>query len=204
MVKLIRLAIHISRKQETSPFVGPRSFRRDLTDQGLFFGRERETDEIVSLILRHKLSLVYAQSGAGKTSIFNAQVVPTLENLGCQVLPLGRVGSNHNIDHKPNFYLSNLFRSLIQKPHYMQSLGEFKPLSAFLNECFSNPKDKRGKNIPQVLIIDQLEELFTLYPDRWIMEQREDFFQEVADALNYKDNYFLRIVFVIREDYLDH
>ncbi|MFY9796419.1 MAG: hypothetical protein WAK17_00515 [Candidatus Nitrosopolaris sp.] len=56
------------------PYVGPRSFGRDIVDQRRFFGRDEEGDEIVSLISAHKLVLVYAQSGAGKTSIFNAHL----------------------------------------------------------------------------------------------------------------------------------
>src|SRR5215212_2655747 len=74
------------------PYIGPRPFKRDIEDQKRFFGRDDETDEIVSLILGHKLVLIYAQSGAGKTSIFNAKVAPTLEKYGFQVLPTARVG----------------------------------------------------------------------------------------------------------------
>ena len=75
----------------SEPFIGPRSFRRDAEDQARFFGRDLETDEIISLISAHKLILVYAQSGAGKTSIFNAQVIPALEGLGFEILPMSRV-----------------------------------------------------------------------------------------------------------------
>jgi hypothetical protein len=186
-------------EREINPFVGTRPFTRSTDDRALFFGRDRETDELVSLILRHKLTLVYAMSGAGKTSIFNAQVIPTLENFGCTVLPIGRIGLNPNVDqlHKANFYLENLVGSL--RPD--QSLLEVKSLSEFLNVYFPTIRDKRGKVIPQILIIDQLEELFGLYIDSW-PKQRNEFFQEVADALNCKDNYFLRIVLILREDYL--
>jgi len=76
------------------PFVGPRAFTRDPADIKRFFGREDESDEILTLILGHPLVLVYAQSGAGKTSLFNAKVVPSLEQNGFQVLPLVRVGSS--------------------------------------------------------------------------------------------------------------
>ena len=57
--------------QSLEPYIGPRSFNRNLKDQKRFFGRDYETEEIVSLISSHKLVLIYAQSGAGKTSIFN-------------------------------------------------------------------------------------------------------------------------------------
>jgi len=50
--------------QSLEPYVGPRSFRRDIEDQLRFFGRDAETEEIVSLITSHRLVLIYAQSGA--------------------------------------------------------------------------------------------------------------------------------------------
>ena len=74
------------------PFIGPRPFTRTRDDQKRFFGRDDETDEIVSLILGHRLTLVYAQSGAGKTSILEAQVGPKLVEYGFEVLPRARVG----------------------------------------------------------------------------------------------------------------
>jgi hypothetical protein len=48
-------------------------------------------------------------------------------------------------------------------------------------------------------VFDQLEELFGLYPENW-HQQREEFFRQVAEALN-EDN-MLRVVFIIREEYL--
>jgi hypothetical protein len=64
------------------PYVGPRYYTRSQKDQSRFFGRDEETEEIVSLILGHRVVLIYAQSGAGKTSIMEAQVAPTLEKYG--------------------------------------------------------------------------------------------------------------------------
>src|SRR6188472_360112 len=79
-------------QEEWSPYVGPRPFKREPEEQKLFFGRKYESEKIISLIYSHKLVLIYAQSGAGKTSIFNASIVPALEQRGLQVLPLGRIG----------------------------------------------------------------------------------------------------------------
>jgi hypothetical protein len=63
-----------------------------------------------------------------------------------------------------------------------------------LSDCFPC-KENHG----QVIIFDQLEELFNTYPDRWI-EQQKEFFQQINDSL--ENNSFLRIIFIIREDYL--
>ena len=63
-------------EKQLEPYVGPRSFGRTVEDQARFFGRNQETEEIITHISSHQILLVYAQSGAGKTSILNAQVTP--------------------------------------------------------------------------------------------------------------------------------
>ena len=62
---------------EAEPYVGPRFFRRE--DQSIFFGRSREANELLSLVISHSVVLLYAQSGAGKTSLINAKLEPLLE-----------------------------------------------------------------------------------------------------------------------------
>ena len=172
-----------------------------------------EADEIVSLILGHRLILVYAQSGAGKTSIINAKVAPMLEDYGFQVLPSARIGnvsntkghlsSNTNIrpSNNKNVYMYNAIQSLIREKVNSSSLLDKSELSDFLKSYYPiSNDDLTGQPKSQVLVFDQIEELFTYYPnDRW-REDQKDFFQQVAKAL--KDNAFLHIVIVIREDYL--
>src|ERR1044071_4181162 len=71
------------------PYPGPVPFQRK--DQPLFFGREHETDELVSLITAHPIVLLYSQSGAGKTSLLNAGLIPLLERLEFKVVGPARV-----------------------------------------------------------------------------------------------------------------
>jgi len=71
------------------PYVGPRPFER--TDQSIFFGRNREANDLLSLIIAHPVVLLYAQSGAGKTSLLNAKLIPMLEEKRFEVLPIARV-----------------------------------------------------------------------------------------------------------------
>src|SRR5829696_1504738 len=194
------------------PFIGPTHFTRDPEHQKLFFGRDDETDEIVSLILGHRLVLIYAQSGAGKTSIFEAQIAPTLKKYGFEVLPRVRVGitsdtkdeltsiiTDKMASHELNFFMYNAFQSLISETDDTSSFM-YKTLSEFLDTYFSTHKDKSGKIVQQVLIFDQLEELFSFYGGKTLRKQQQYFFKQVADAL--EKNPQLRIVFVIREDYL--
>ena len=197
------------------PYVGPRSFRRDDEDQKRFFGRDDETDEIVSLISAHKLVLVYAQSGAGKTSIFNAQVIPTLENLGFEVLCVARVQVttstiSNNLKYDDNTKLPLSQQVKIDNPYIFNAIQSLKPnigskllanksLTEFLSDYFPNHIDDNGEVIPQVLIFDQLEELFSFSAKKW-KEHQEAFFKQISQALN--NNSSLRIAFIIREDHL--
>jgi len=56
-------------------YIGPRPFQ---TGQKLY-GRDREAAELVSLLISQRLILLHAPSGAGKTSLIQAKVVPALE-----------------------------------------------------------------------------------------------------------------------------
>ena len=207
--------------QHLEPFIGPRPFKRDKDDQSRFFGRDVETNEIVSLIASHRLVLTYAQSGAGKTSVFNAQVTPELERYGFEVLPTARLqgtatttamitaldsksySSKDNIDkdnpaaQTENLYIYNAIQSLLPNVDSESVLG--MSLFEFLDKYFPNHKDNNGYPLPQVLVFDQLEELFSFYPNKWIDQQKE-FFEQVADSLD--NNPLLRVVFIIREDFL--
>ena len=49
-----------------NPYVGPRTFTQ--AESTVFFGREREARELLSLVISQRLVLFYAQSGAGKSS----------------------------------------------------------------------------------------------------------------------------------------
>ena len=60
------------------PYVGPRPFRKE--EQAIFFGRDGEIRELSSLVVAHRTLLLYARSGAGKTSLINAGLVPRLVN----------------------------------------------------------------------------------------------------------------------------
>lgn len=96
----------------TNPYVGPRSFRREEADR--FFGREREAQDLLARVLSERLVLFYAQSGAGKSSLVNARLVPGLEEVGFVTLPVGRVsgGLPQSMDAVDNIFAFNLMMSL--------------------------------------------------------------------------------------------
>jgi len=83
-------------------FVGPRPYEEK--DARIFFARDREARDLLSLVIANPLLLIYAPSGAGKTSLINARLAPMLgrvkdpdltpllgEGKGFDVLPTARV-----------------------------------------------------------------------------------------------------------------
>lgn len=63
-----------------SPYPGLRAFRAD--EAPIFFGRDRETDELVEKLSdsRHRLLVVVGASGSGKSSLVAAGLLPRLKN----------------------------------------------------------------------------------------------------------------------------
>lgn len=61
-----------------SPFPGLRSFSESDQDAALFFGRDRDQELIVANLLASRLTLLYGQSGVGKSSILRAGVANRL------------------------------------------------------------------------------------------------------------------------------
>src|SRR5262249_44861068 len=153
-----------------------------------------EASDLVSLTVAHSEVLLYAQSGAGKTSLLNAKLIPLLEQEGFEVLPLARVHGPGGQDAR-NLYVLN---ALLSWNTEGQESGHLASLS--LNQFLAKRPHARVDDdpAPRAIIFDQFEELFTSYPERW--QQRLSFFEQVSVAL--KEDSLLRVVFVIREDYL--
>jgi WD40 repeat protein len=183
----------------TNPYVGPRPYERE--DSGRFFGRDQEASELLSLIVANRAVVLYAQSGAGKTSLLNASVIPALEAEGFEVFPVARVQgpalADVDLAQIPNIYV---FYTLVS-----WSSGEECDAQALATETIAgflagrpHLLDEYGDPAPRALIIDQFEELFTTFPQRW--RDRESFFNQLNQAL--QNDPVLRIVFSMREDYV--
>lgn len=184
--------------EEGNPYVGPRPFER--RHAALFFGRDREVNELVSLIIAHTEVLLYSQSGAGKSSLVNARLIPLLEAEGFDVLPSARVqGVVEGVDPGEigNIYAFHTMMSWADRGADARQFARTS-LADFLR-ARKNPVDDAGNPVLRVAIFDQFEELFTAYPDRW--QERRGFFIQVREAIKEADS-GLRTVFVMREDHL--
>ncbi|NJN68247.1 MAG: hypothetical protein HC884_16805 [Chloroflexaceae bacterium] len=70
-----------------NPYVGPRAF----TAGERLYGRNQEIRQLLNLLIAERIVLLYSPSGAGKTSLVQSALIPTLEREGFPVLPVMRV-----------------------------------------------------------------------------------------------------------------
>ncbi len=208
-----------------NPYVGPRPFKKE--DSKRFYGRDQESNTLISMVIAERLVVFYAQSGAGKSSLINARLLPGLSARGFIVLS-GRVsGAAGEGVQADNIFTYNLLLSLEHTLHPDQPVNQEALTHLTLGQYLSNlevdaPEEvtaQIGENgtedaktqmafidVPQTiggiqplaLIIDQFEELFTSNPGAWA--QREPFFQQLCDAM--EEDPYLWVVLTIREDYI--
>ncbi|MDY7078293.1 MAG: WD40 repeat domain-containing protein [Chloroflexota bacterium] len=186
---------------KNNPYVGPRPYERG--ERCYFHGRKREVRDLLSLILAERVVLFYAPSGAGKTSLLNAQVIPALEEEDFDVLPATRVGSDlpPGVDPQDvgNIFVFSALMGLVGKDTsatFTQELTNHTLLSFLRQLC---PEDKGDLDErPPVLILDQFEEILTTHRGRW--QDARGFFEQVRDALRGMES--LGVVFTMREDYV--
>lgn len=67
-------------ESQATPYRGADFYGREHAH--LFFGRQKDGNELACLALSHRLSLLHAASGAGKTSLLHAHLMPDLEDRG--------------------------------------------------------------------------------------------------------------------------
>lgn len=172
------------------------------------YGRERETLELLDLIIAERIVLLYSPSGAGKTSLIQAALVPKLREEGFNVLrplrvsaelpplpppPLSRGGET--IPVVPNRFVLSTLLSL-EEPLPQEKRMALVTLTGLTLDQYLKRRTDLTDTSP-VLIFDQFEEILTL--DSTNLDAKFAFFEQVGEALKDRSRWFL---FSMREDYL--
>jgi len=196
-----------------NPYVGPRPFTEE--DEHFFFGRTEEIEVLASLVSTRRASLLFAQSGAGKSSLLMAGLAPRLLRHRRIVrnrevfdplfsgLRIARVGKGLPELQPDNVFVYSVAASLSpESPSPDTAAGVpaditlERIVSSLLPDVASDDPD--AESLPFLLVFDQFEELFTRHLTR--RDDRTSFFQQVSAALARHDN--LRVLFSMREDYI--
>jgi len=179
---------------EDNPYVGPRAFQSG--EKKKFYGRDREARELVDLLIAERIVLLYSLSGAGKTSLVQAAVIPAMRDEDYQVLPIVRPGlieGAANIAAKGNPFVSRLINGCEEgKPNDEAPLSDISgiTLASYFAQRAWIQVDPRLK----LLVLDQFEEVLNSGEAE---ETKLEFFQQLGDAL--KDQQIWTL-FAMREE----
>jgi WD40 repeat protein len=181
-----------------NPFVGPRAYDR----HDRLYGRDGETEDLLDLLVAERVVLLHSPSGAGKTSLIQARLMPRLEEDGFRVHPIVR--ATHELPTglpngapPPNRYVLSTLMSFeeVLSPELQRPVTELAGLTIaqYLAEA------PRPKCAPAnaVLVFDQFEEVLTA--NQVDVDAKAEFFTQVGAALRGRE---LWALFAIREDFL--
>ena len=187
-----------------NPYVGPRPYRQGET----IYGRERETSELLDILIAERIVLFYSPSGAGKSSLLNAAILPKMAEQGFQVFPVMRANmeppTNIELGSDFNRYVYSCLQSIEEglpedQRFSMEELSKlkFKQYLAKYRERAKAQNPDLDSGAPILLILDQAEEVIRIsMMDR---QKKLDFFIQFGEVL--RDRGIWALV-SMREDYL--
>lgn len=149
----------------------------DRSQSALFRGRQEDVMRLTNLILRGRLTVLFAKSGIGKTSILQAGAGPELENQG--FLPIVLRTEN---THRPLVESVRMALTLHASDQSKDFTATMEEMPESLWELMKRLYYEAG-GLPAVpvLIFDQFEEVFTL---DHTYSSRRSFLQQLADLCN--------------------
>ena len=159
-------------------------------------GRQKDVDYLFERIARNdcKLTVIYGQSGVGKSSLITAGLLPALKQSllhACDPLPVVlRVYNN---------WINDLGNHLVEALQEMRGFNLATPLDSVAS-IIEQLKKNEERNLLTILVFDQLEELFISrsFIDR---ESRSQFYSFLQTCFNLP---LVKVIFAIREDYLSY
>lgn len=207
------------------PWLGLDSFSE--ATRGYFHGREEEGAELARRVQRKPLTVLFGQSGLGKTSILRAGLVPRLRPEGYCPVYL-RVDYGADAPPPAEQLKQAVFRETQASGAWSKTgvAVEGESLWEFLHHRDDQLLDADGRVLTPLLIFDQFEEIFTLaQADDAGRARAALFIDELADLVENRPPRALearleqddglidrfdfarcdyRVLIALREDYLAH
>ena len=178
----------------TNPYVGPRPFERGRR----IYGRDREIDDLYFLLSAERIVLLHSPSGAGKSSLIQAGLIPRLEKR-FDVWGPTRVNLQPppNLPAGVNRYVRSAILGFEQGIPENHRRDEAQIVSQSLAEYVQGRPRRRSAPGNIVLLFDQFEEILTADP--LAIEAKREFFRQLGELL--LDPRIWALI-ALREDYL--
>jgi hypothetical protein len=168
---------------ERNPWLGLASFTEET--QSYFYGREDEVAELARRVQRKLLTVLFGQSGLGKTSILRAGLVPRLRTQGyCPVYV--RIGYGREAPEPAEQIKQAIARSARRAGEWTQAgvASDGESLWEYMHHRDDVLQDADGKTLTPLLIFDQFEEIFTLaQSDEFGRARAARFIADLADLV---------------------
>ncbi|HWG32021.1 MAG TPA: hypothetical protein VN676_15810, partial [Steroidobacteraceae bacterium] len=166
-----------------NPWLGLASFTEESRD--FFYGREAEVAELARRVQRKLLTVLFGQSGLGKTSILRAGLVPRLRGHGyCPVYVRIDYGKD---TPEPAEQIKQAIRQAANLSGEWSQVGVAvagESLWEFLHHRDDILRDEAGTPLIPLLIFDQFEEIFTLaQTDEHGRARATRFLEQLADLV---------------------
>src|SRR5258706_9748595 len=168
---------------DRNPWLGLASFTEET--RAYFHGREDEVAELARRVQRKLLTVLFGQSGLGKTSILHAGLVPRLRSQGYCPIYL-RIDYGRDAP-EPAEQLKQAITSAARAAGEWTRSGVAvagESLWEFLHHRDDVLRDNSGATLTPLLIFDQFEEIFTLAQSDDLGRARAArFIEELADLV---------------------
>lgn len=167
--------------QKIRRYPGVRPFEND--DKDLFFGRDRDIDDLHDLIALERLTVLFGKSGYGKSSLINAGLLPKLSEQASDDTPplLPLVVRLYSYDGTTASPIEKVLAQLAATASLTEGSSFLDDLLPEANLWYHFKRRQTPEKQRFLLIFDQFEEFFT-YP----LAQQVAFKTQLAELL-YQD-----------------
>lgn len=183
-----------ARHQIANPAIAPADQQLAVNQEIAASGRSQDVKRLIERISRadHKLTVIYGQSGVGKSSLVQAGLLPALKQQAIEARDVLPVLLQVYSDWAKNLGI-----------RFTQSFEEVRGLSlpvllGSMAEFLVELRRSADQNLLTVFIFDQFEEFFFAYKDA---TQRKPFFEFLRNCLNIP---YVKVILSLREDYLHY
>ena len=149
-------------------------------DSTYFFGRDAEAEDLTRRIRRERLTVLFGQSGLGKTSLLKAGLFPRLRAADLQPIYL-RLDYTAQAKPLSEQVLDTISAAIIQETLDAPLPNSGEDLWAYFHKRDLEWWSPRNRLLTPVLVFDQFEEIFTL--GRTHLQASQIFLDELADLI---------------------
>jgi len=184
---------------EDNPWVGLQEFTEEI--QSFFHGREDETESLLNRVRRRVLTVLFGQSGLGKSSLLQAGLFPRLR--AERFLPVyirlcykggGPEMETPTLREQVKEFITSEVSRAIERGELSAKRGDepfVSPVPSadesmwrYLHRRVSGLRDRDGQPVVPVLVFDQFEEIFTHRRDgKTAGTEFRPFLRELADCV---------------------